>query len=60
LQDRALDEGGWKNVHGDVFRAPPHLGIYSALIGTGYQLVALVFFVTVIGIFGTLYIRYCW
>lgn len=37
------DDGGWKMVHGDVFRAPPNLSIFSALIGTGTQLVILAF-----------------
>jgi transmembrane 9 superfamily member 3 len=37
------DDGGWKMVHGDVFRAPTHLSIFSALIGTGTQLVILAF-----------------
>jgi transmembrane 9 superfamily protein 3 len=37
------DESGWKQIHGDVFRAPPYLHIFSALIGTGTQLCILVF-----------------
>ena len=28
-----VDESGWKQVHGDVFRAPKFLLLYSALIG---------------------------
>jgi len=31
-------ETGWKFIHGDVFRAPPHLTVFSALVGTGIQL----------------------
>ncbi|CAG8545200.1 5735_t:CDS:2, partial [Scutellospora calospora] len=31
------DEYGWKQVHGDVFRAPRSLLLFSALIGTGYS-----------------------
>jgi transmembrane 9 superfamily protein 3 len=29
------DEYGWKQIHGDVFRAPPQILLFSALIGTG-------------------------
>ncbi|KAI8086052.1 uncharacterized protein BX664DRAFT_281650 [Halteromyces radiatus] len=36
------DEGyGWKQVHGDVFRQPPHLMLMSAFIGSGSQLVVM-------------------
>ncbi|ORX51331.1 hypothetical protein DM01DRAFT_1324505 [Hesseltinella vesiculosa] len=43
--DRDLgDEGfGWKQVHGDVFRQPPHLKLLSALMGVGCQLLTLGF-----------------
>ncbi|KAJ1557753.1 hypothetical protein HK405_015252, partial [Cladochytrium tenue] len=39
------DEYGWKQVHGDVFRAPMHLTFMSALLGTGLQLTAMTFIV---------------
>eukprot|EP00013_Stygamoeba_regulata_P006305 CAMPEP_0177630598 /NCGR_PEP_ID=MMETSP0447-20121125/1296_1 /TAXON_ID=0 /ORGANISM="Stygamoeba regulata, Strain BSH-02190019" /LENGTH=583 /DNA_ID=CAMNT_0019132015 /DNA_START=146 /DNA_END=1897 /DNA_ORIENTATION=- len=35
------EDSGWKQVHGDVFRAPPHLGVLAALIGTGYHIISL-------------------
>ena len=36
--DRGVGEdSGWKQVHGDVFRQPPNLILFSALIGTGVQ-----------------------
>ncbi len=41
--DRVVDESGWKQVHGDVFRAPQCLALYSALLGTGFQLLILAF-----------------
>jgi len=34
----AEEETGWKMIHGDVFRAPPLLNIFCALIGAGAQL----------------------
>eukprot|EP01125_Pyxidicula_operculata_P009058 TRINITY_DN2993_c0_g1_i1.p1 TRINITY_DN2993_c0_g1~~TRINITY_DN2993_c0_g1_i1.p1 ORF type:complete len:580 (-),score=141.83 TRINITY_DN2993_c0_g1_i1:196-1935(-) len=44
------DESGWKQVHGDVFRAPPRLALFSALIGTGTQLLVLVLVVILLSI----------
>ena len=35
------EDSGWKQIHGDVFRAPDYLIIFSALLGTGWQLVIL-------------------
>jgi transmembrane 9 superfamily protein 3 len=36
-----IDETGWKQIHGDVFRAPAKLTLFSALLGTGSQLAIL-------------------
>ncbi|XP_075160496.1 transmembrane 9 superfamily protein member 3 [Haematobia irritans] len=49
------DEYGWKQVHGDVFRSPPHTLLFSALIGAGYQLISVVFCVIIFAIVGELY-----
>lgn len=49
------DEYGWKQVHGDVFRSPIHNMLFSALIGTGYQLTTVVFAVITFAIVGELY-----
>ena len=51
------DESGWKQVHGEVFRRPPHLALFSALIGTGYQLVVMIFFAILFAITGSVYSR---
>ena len=51
------DESGWKQVHGDVFRPPPHLSLFSALVGTGHQLIILVFVCIVSSILGTFYVK---
>eukprot|EP01113_Clastostelium_recurvatum_P019899 TRINITY_DN2359_c0_g1_i3.p1 TRINITY_DN2359_c0_g1~~TRINITY_DN2359_c0_g1_i3.p1 ORF type:complete len:615 (-),score=146.56 TRINITY_DN2359_c0_g1_i3:60-1820(-) len=54
--DRDLgDESGWKQVHGDVFRAPSHLLLFSSLIGTGHQLALLVLSLIIFSILGTYY-----
>ena len=28
---------GWKYIHGDVFRFPPYLNLFCAVVGTGTQ-----------------------
>ena len=40
-----VDESGWKQVHGDVFRPPERLKLYAAILGNGHQLFALGFLV---------------
>jgi len=53
--DDVGDEAGWKQVHGDVFRSPNHLHVFAALVGTGHQLVILVFCVLFLASVGTYY-----
>jgi len=58
-QERELaDDYGWKLVHGDVFRAPPQLGLFAALVGTGWQLTVLTVVVLLITIATDLYTEY--
>lgn len=40
--DHDLDESGWKQIHGDVFRPPSHLPLFCALVGTGAHLASMV------------------
>ena len=49
------DEYGWKQVHGDVFRPASNSLIFSALVGTGYQICSVVFIVICFAIVGDLY-----
>ncbi len=49
------DDSGWKQVHGEVFRRPPYLTLFSAFIGTGYQLVVMIFCGIVAAITGSVY-----
>jgi transmembrane 9 superfamily protein 3 len=49
------EDSGWKQVHGDVFRAPAFLPIFSALIGTGWQLVILTLGVILFAVLGPLH-----
>lgn len=50
------DESGWKQVHGEVFRQPSELIYYSAVVGTGAQLVALAAVVILAALAGSLYL----
>ena len=47
-----VEDAGWKQVHGDVFRAPTILPLFSALMGTGWQLVVLTFGVIFFAVLG--------
>ena len=51
LHDK-VEDAGWKQVHGDVFRAPSTLPLFAALIGTGWQLVVLTFGVILFAVLG--------
>lgn len=35
------EDSGWKQVHGDVFRAPAYLPIFAAGLGIGWQIIVL-------------------
>lgn len=51
MQDK-VEDAGWKQVHGDVFRAPALLPLFAALMGTGAQLVCLTFGVIFFAVLG--------
>jgi transmembrane 9 superfamily protein 3 len=55
LTNAGQEDAGWKQVHGDVFRAPPGLALFSALLGTGSQLVLLTMCVIVFAVLGPLH-----
>lgn len=50
-----VEDAGWKQVHGDVFRAPTNLPLLSALIGSGFQLVTLACGVMTFALLGPLH-----
>jgi transmembrane 9 superfamily protein 3 len=50
-----VEDAGWKQVHGDVFRAPMFLPLFSAVIGTGWQLVILTLGVVLFAVLGPLH-----
>uniref|UniRef100_A0A7I4C5J2 Transmembrane 9 superfamily member n=1 Tax=Physcomitrium patens TaxID=3218 RepID=A0A7I4C5J2_PHYPA len=49
------EETGWKYIHGDVFRFPPFPNLFSAVIGSGTQLLVLVFFIFGLSLVGVFY-----
>jgi len=49
------EETGWKYIHGDVFRYPPHKSLFSAVIGSGTQLLALAIFIFMLALVGVFY-----
>ncbi|KAJ3210131.1 hypothetical protein HDU67_005632 [Dinochytrium kinnereticum] len=57
LERDLVDEYGWKQVHGDVFRSPSHLTLLSAVLGTGLQLFILVFAVLLFAVSGDYYVE---
>jgi len=52
--EEALEETGWKLVHGDVFRAPNNPLLLSALIGSGVQMLLMVLITLAFSMFGML------
>ncbi|GMH99463.1 hypothetical protein TrLO_g5852 [Triparma laevis f. longispina] len=42
MERSLVEDSGWKQVHGDVFRPPQYLMVFSALLGTGWQLIVIV------------------
>jgi transmembrane 9 superfamily protein 3 len=49
------DDYGWKQVHGDVFRSPAMLTIFSATLGTGWQLIVLTLGVILFAVAGPIH-----
>ncbi len=48
------EETGWKYLHGDVFRFPPHYNLFSAMMGVGAQILVMamcIFALALVGIF---------
>jgi transmembrane 9 superfamily protein 3 len=49
------EDSGWKQVHGDVFRAPYLLPVIASILGTGSQLIALTLGVILFAVAGPLH-----
>ena len=55
MERSIVEDTGWKQVHGDVFRPPAFLILFSALIGTGWQLFVLVGGVILFAVLGPIH-----
>eukprot|EP00123_Amoebidium_parasiticum_P010529 comp20165_c0_seq1/m.24969 comp20165_c0_seq1/g.24969 ORF comp20165_c0_seq1/g.24969 comp20165_c0_seq1/m.24969 type:complete len:625 (-) comp20165_c0_seq1:596-2470(-) len=42
-EEEQMEETGWKLVHADVFRPPQHSLLLSALVGSGIQILGMIF-----------------
>ena len=49
------EEAGWKQVHGDVFRKPSNILIFTVLIGSGYQIIFMFAVMIALSIISELY-----
>ena len=49
------EETGWKYIHGDVFRPPPHLNLFCACVGTGTQMFVLTLCIFGLALIGMYY-----
>lgn len=58
-QDEAVEETGWKLVHGDVFRPPAHPTLLVASLGSGIQIFSMVLIVIGQCVCGHVLCRYC-
>jgi len=54
IEDDQADYG-WKLIHGDVFRFPPHKNVFCAFLGIGSQFMAIVVCTLVFSLFGMYY-----
>ncbi|RZC82457.1 hypothetical protein C5167_045242 [Papaver somniferum] len=54
-EEADMEEVGWKHLHGDVFRYPPRASLLCAILGSGTQLLTLVFFIFILAFVGVLY-----
>jgi transmembrane 9 superfamily protein 3 len=49
------EDSGWKNVHGEVFRPPKNLMLFTAALGNGAQILALTVLILILAVIGTFY-----
>eukprot|EP00467_Chlorarachnion_reptans_P000344 CAMPEP_0114522410 /NCGR_PEP_ID=MMETSP0109-20121206/20724_1 /TAXON_ID=29199 /ORGANISM="Chlorarachnion reptans, Strain CCCM449" /LENGTH=590 /DNA_ID=CAMNT_0001703619 /DNA_START=67 /DNA_END=1839 /DNA_ORIENTATION=- len=49
------EEVGWKRIHGDIFRPPPFLMLFTAMIGSGAQILTLSCGLLVLALVGMFY-----
>lgn len=52
--EEAIEETGWKLVHGDIFRPPKHTDLFVVLVGSGIQLFSMSFIIIIFAMLGML------
>merc|ERR1719386_404102 len=52
--EEQAEETGWKLVHGDVFRKPPHSVLLSVAVGSGMQILGMSVVTLIFALFGFL------
>ena len=52
VSDTIIDEHGWKQITGDVFRAPRHPKTLSAFLGTGFEVLCILIASLILSLIG--------
>ena len=52
VNDTVIDEFGWKQITGDVFRSPRHPKTLSAFIGTGFEVLCILIVSLILSLIG--------
>ncbi|KAE8668534.1 Transmembrane 9 superfamily member 9 [Hibiscus syriacus] len=53
-QEEALEETGWKLVHGDIFRTPSNSDLLCVYVGTGVQFLGMILVTMIFAVLGFL------
>jgi len=53
-KEEVAEETGWKLVHGDVFRKPPHFTLLAVSVGSGVQLLGMSLVTLILALVGLL------
>lgn len=49
------EDYGWKLIHGDVFRFPPHKNVFCAFLGISSQFMSMVIGILLLAVLGLYY-----
>merc|ERR1719443_2409629 len=52
--EEQAEETGWKLVHGDIFRKPPHSVLLAVSVGSGMQILGMAVVTMIFALFGFL------
>jgi len=54
-EEEEQEDYGWKLIHGDVFRFPPHKNLFAAFVGLGVQCLCIMFGLLTLALVGLFY-----